>query len=40
VSEKLRTGNSLVSWGGTGQNILNEFVTVDALYVLRTAGRV
>jgi hypothetical protein len=39
VSEKLRTGNSLVSWGGTGQNILNEFVTVDALYVLRTAGR-
>ncbi len=39
VTEKAVSGRSLVSWGGTSQRRLNEFVTADALYVLKTAGR-
>ncbi len=34
-----RSGRSLVNWGGTGKTRMNEFVTVDALYVLKEAGR-
>jgi hypothetical protein len=30
---------SLVDWGGVSARKMNEFVTVDALYVLRMAGR-
>jgi hypothetical protein len=30
---------SLVDWGGTSARTMNPFVTVDALYVLRMAGR-
>jgi len=33
------TGFSLVSWGGTSTRYMNPFVTADALYVLRMAGR-
>lgn len=36
---KLQTGHSLVDWGGTSWSRLNEFVTVDALFVLRASGR-
>ena len=31
---------SLVDWGGSGNRRMNEWVTADALYVLRAAGRV
>jgi len=31
---------SLVDWGGSGQRRMNEWVTADALHVLRAAGRV
>lgn len=33
-----KTGNSPVDWGGTSIKYMNEFVTVDALYVLKEAG--
>jgi hypothetical protein len=33
------SGYSPVTWGGTGVRKLNPFVTADALYVLRMAGR-
>jgi hypothetical protein len=39
VSEKRESNTSLVDWGGTSKKQMNEFVTVDALYVLRSAGR-
>jgi hypothetical protein len=45
VSPKLDTSSgwgsvSLVDWGGSGKTRMNEWVTSDALYVLRAAGRV
>jgi len=33
------SGYSPVSWGGTSKKAANPFVTAEALYVLRTAGR-
>ena len=44
VSPKLDTSgsfgsDSLVDWGGSGKNRMNEWITADALYVLRAAGR-
>ena len=33
------SGYSTVRWGGTGTKKMNPFVTADALYVLRMAGR-
>jgi hypothetical protein len=33
------SGYSPVNWGGTSKKIMNPFVTADALYVLRLAGR-
>jgi len=38
VSKK-RGGRSLVDWGPVGPKTMNEFVTVDALSVLKEAGR-
>jgi len=38
VVEEPLSGGSLVDWGGTSKKIMNEFVTMDALYVLRAAG--
>jgi hypothetical protein len=35
LTERRVSGRSLVSWGGTRAGSLNEFVTADALYVLR-----
>jgi len=34
------SGYTPVVWGGTSQRGLNPFVTADALFVLRAAGRV
>jgi hypothetical protein len=39
VGEKAKTGRSLVDWGGVSSRRMNEFVTVDALVVLKEAGR-
>ncbi|MFI5421007.1 MAG: hypothetical protein ACHQ1H_08575 [Nitrososphaerales archaeon] len=37
-SRRSTGGRSLVSWGGVSRERMNEFVTVDALSVLRAAG--
>ncbi len=34
-----RSGTDLVSWGGASTKRMNEWVTADALYVLKAAGR-
>ena len=39
AGEKARSGRSSVSWGPASGRRLNEFVTVDALQVLKAAGR-
>jgi hypothetical protein len=38
VTDKAGSGRSLVGWGVTSQHQMNEFVTADALGVLRAAG--
>jgi len=38
-AEKLTSGRSRVNWGGTSKQTMNEYVTVDALSVLKSAGR-
>ena len=35
-----RSAMSLVDWGGVSSTRMNEFVTVDALHVLKAAGRI
>lgn len=39
VSDKAPTGRSLVDWGGVSKSRSNQFVTADALSVLKKAGR-
>ncbi len=39
VSTKIETRADYVDWGGASKRALNEWVTADALYVLRAAGR-
>jgi hypothetical protein len=39
VSKKVSSGRSLVDWGGISKRRMNEFVTADALFVLKKAGR-
>jgi hypothetical protein len=39
ISDKPVSNRSLVNWGGVSKKHLNEYVTVDALAVLRAAGR-
>jgi len=39
VSQSVALGNDYVDWGGTGKARMNPWVTVDALAVLRQAGR-
>lgn len=39
VSERRTSGRSLVDWGGVSKRRMNEFVTADALFVLKKAGR-
>jgi hypothetical protein len=40
VTDKIKSGRSLVNWGGTSKRKMNEFVTVDALWVLKKASRI
>lgn len=39
VIKKITTGRSLIDWGGTNKKRMNEFVTADALFVLKKSGR-
>jgi hypothetical protein len=39
LAPSAKTGRSLVSWGPTGNKGMNEYVTVDALFVLKSARR-
>ena len=39
VAKKLRSQRSAVNWGSTSKTCMNEFITVDALYVLKESGR-
>jgi hypothetical protein len=39
TTRSAKSGRSLVDWGGVSQRRMNPFVTVDALYVLKEAGR-
>jgi len=39
VSDKIKPDNDYVDWGGTSKKIINEWITVDSLYVLKEAGR-
>ena len=39
TQKKSRSGLSLVNWGGVSSTRMNEFVTVNALCVLKAAGR-
>ncbi len=39
VADKETSGRSLVDWGVTSKRRMNEFVTTDALYVLKETGR-
>ncbi len=40
VSDELKHGADYVDWGGTGKRKSNEWVTADALYVLKKSGRI
>ncbi len=39
VTGDIQLGADMVDWGGTSKRVMNEWVTADALYVLRAAGR-
>jgi hypothetical protein len=39
LSPSLKSQRELVEWGPVGRKRLNEFVSVDALWVLIEAGR-
>jgi hypothetical protein len=39
IKSKVKTGRSFVDWGGTSPTRMNEFVTVEALAVLKSATR-
>ena len=39
VTDSVQLGADVVDWGGTSKRVMNEWVTADALYVLRAAGR-
>jgi hypothetical protein len=39
ISDRPGSGRELVSWGGGDKKHMNEWVTADALGVLRAAGR-
>lgn len=40
VTDRAISGRSLADWGGASSRKMNEFVTADALYVLKAAGRI
>jgi hypothetical protein len=39
VTKEKRSGRSLVDWGGSSKKHMNEFVTADALFILKRSGR-
>lgn len=39
VSGAVKLGSDFVNWGGTSKKKMNEWITADALYVLKEAGR-
>lgn len=39
VSAQFGSNNDYVNWGGTGTRKINEWITADALHVLKAAGR-
>lgn len=39
VSDQIRTNHDYVDWGGTSKKKMNEWVTADALFVLKKSGR-
>ena len=39
TARRSRNGRSLVDWGGVSVRHMNEWITVDALAVLKAAGR-
>jgi hypothetical protein len=40
ASARLGTRTDYVDWGGAGKARVNEWVTADALYVLKASGRI
>ncbi len=40
VSSTIEHGADFVDWGGTGKKKVNDWVTADALYVLKKSGRI
>ena len=40
VSDEIALGNDYINWGGTGKSKMNEWITVDALFVLNKARRI
>ena len=40
TSKAIVLNGDYVDWGPTGKNKMNEWVSADALYVLREAGRI
>jgi hypothetical protein len=39
VTQKRGSGRTIINWGGTSKLRMNEWVTADALYVMRAANR-
>ena len=39
-TDEVALGNDYVDWGGTSKKKMNPWITVDALYVLKQAGRI
>lgn len=39
VTNEVALGNDYVDWGGVAKNKMNEWITVDALSVLKSFGR-
>lgn len=37
TSDQIENGADLIDWGGTSSKNMNEWVTADALYVLKSA---
>lgn len=40
ASDKIKPNNDYVDWGGVSTRMMNEWVTADALYVLKESGRI
>jgi len=39
ASDKILPDNDYVNWGGMSSKVMNEWDTVDGLFVLKSAGR-